>query len=262
MAAPPAYHDVVGGSAPPIAEASSSASPFRRRKVASITLHDNDRMYILGFPPELMKMLEKLIHSEWRVGIQKVTVLKSGGSEYKFKGEPWDVRDRRDGIPACRLMMRILSALALEGWGLVLSTGFQHSPHNNDTLFFREGPRLERTFFVISFPRSDRIRIIDAPRHVEDQFISVFRSWWSGVQNREELGRGVYEFQLKGKPFGQSAKDNIPIRLMMSELLEVLDGLGYEVFANVGMDYGDSHSREERRNWTSVDTWFLTDRRE
>ncbi|WOO77056.1 uncharacterized protein LOC62_01G000655 [Vanrija pseudolonga] len=262
-APPPSYHDAVskGGPPPPAHASSSSASatPFRRRKVGSLTLRRSDRIMALGFPSDVYQLLGKLIPSEWSKGIQKVEELGNGGVEYKLKGNPWTVKGKNDSIPACRLVMRILSAMLAEGWGLAANTGTAHSANNTDTLYFRdEGQRVERTFFVVSFWSSDRIRIIDAPEAVTAQFVRLFSNWPAGVQKSEAIAPRVHEFKLKGYPFTPGRKDEIPIRLALHELLETFDGLGYEVFGSIGMDQGTGGG--ENSDVTSVDTWFLTGR--
>lgn len=184
-APPPSYNDAMGkGALPPpppqASSSSSSATPFRPRKVGSITLRRSDKIMVLGFPSDVNQLLGKLISSEWSKGIQKAEELGNGGVEYKLKGTPWTVKAKSDSIPACRLMMRILSAMSAEGWNLALNTGTAHSAHNTDTLYYREGHRVERTFFVVSFWSSDRIRIIDAPEAVTAQFVRLFsvgRAW-------------------------------------------------------------------------------------
>ncbi|WOO77059.1 uncharacterized protein LOC62_01G000657 [Vanrija pseudolonga] len=243
--------------------ASSSATPLRRpHKAASITLRSSDSMLMVDFPPEIYRLLHKLITAEWRKGIQNYWDLGDSCVEYQLRGIPWQAI-QWDAVAGARLLMRILSALSAAGWSLALSTRMSRQLENTDTLFFKKTPPVERSFFAIAFPRGDRIRIIDAPKAAHDEFVATFsliqQDWWNGVQRSEAIAPQVHEFKLKGYPFENRRKDMVPIRGMMHFLIEDLDRLGYELFASIGMDRGfDGNNHDEEMR--SVDTWFLTRR--
>lgn len=128
---------------------------------------------IIDFPPEVFQLLRKLITAEWNQGIQKFFDYGEASAEYKLKGSPWWAV-KWDAIAGARLLMRIFSALSAEGWSLAVSTRMARQQENTDTLFFKQTPPLQRSFFAISFPSGDHIRIIDAPEDAHDKFVRAF----------------------------------------------------------------------------------------
>jgi hypothetical protein len=69
-----------------------------------------------------------------------------------------------EAIPARRLIVHILHALAAVGWHIYMSVDLSKKTLDKDSLFFKSGPPLQRYFFSISFNESDKVRIIDSPK--------------------------------------------------------------------------------------------------
>lgn len=192
-APPPSYQDVVDKrsadtqlqSASFASSSSSSASGGSR--FASLTLHCTDRLWVLGFPPDTYAMLDKLLFSEWAYCIQRRKELRRGCYEYKLRGEPCkrDACGRRltstgsvvgkDSTAACRLIIRLISALSFEGWTLDANIALSRTARNTNTLYFKEGAPRERKFSAVAFREYDKVRIIDVPVAVGEELVRQFK---------------------------------------------------------------------------------------
>lgn len=68
-----------------------------------------------------------------------------------------------EAVPARRLVVHVLHALAAVGWHLHATADLSKKSYDKDTLIFQQGQPRQRYFFSMSFNESDKIRIIDAP---------------------------------------------------------------------------------------------------
>jgi hypothetical protein len=56
-----------------------------------------------------------------------------------------------EAVPSKRLMVRVLQALAANGWHVYAATDLSKKEYDKDTLIFRAGPPAQRQMFAVTF---------------------------------------------------------------------------------------------------------------
>ncbi|KAF2262908.1 hypothetical protein CC78DRAFT_294841 [Lojkania enalia] len=233
------------GLLPDYGTATASSSTAFQTHFASLSMHMEDRLRFLQFPPNIVEICRQTIKTIWMRGIQTER-LYAGSQEIKLYGKPW--RGHADeAIAARRLICRLLAALHGEGWVLTLSTDISKKNADKDTLLFRhQNPApAECDWCCIGFSRSDRIRFIDVPAEVYNIFASKLPN--NRLQSRGQHSPGVYEFKIYGRPWWADGTDTMIVRGMLLSLLEALEEEGWTVYASIDQ-------KNSGENYTETDT--------
>jgi len=140
----------------------------------------------MGFPQAVIGPLDEAIRRVWVLGIQNAGPYDSMSYEWKLSGRPCECTSSitaaeglgygqgGEAVPARRLIIHVLHALAAIGWHLAISVDLSKKQWDKDTLIFRAGPPIQRYFFSISFNMSDKVRIIDPPNEgIKQAFIQA-----------------------------------------------------------------------------------------
>lgn len=222
-------------------------TPFQTR-FASLSLHMDDRLRFLRFPPEIIEQCRPVIKAAWPQGIQDERPY-ANSHEFKLAGYPWS------GLPgeaheARRLVNRVLGSLHDVGWVLTLNTDISKKLKDKETLVFRHQspPPAPCDWCSIAFSRSDRIRFIDAPEDVYAGLPAKLGPAW--IERQQEYAKGVWEFKLEGYPWLANGKDTMRVRELLLTLVETLEEEGWSVYASI-----DQKSKGE--DSTQTDTWHL-----
>jgi len=72
-----------------------------------IFLSSDDRLRLVGTPPEIAVQLRPLINQTWKEGIQKKSVYQTNAHEFKLISNPWNT------------ILVILRVMATHGWNLL-----------------------------------------------------------------------------------------------------------------------------------------------
>ncbi|GJJ71469.1 hypothetical protein EMPS_03819 [Entomortierella parvispora] len=152
-----------------------------------IILSSDDRLRLVGTPPEISAQLRPLINQTWGEGIQKESVYQTNAHEFKLISNPWNTIGPEGEMPqARRLILLILRLMAIHGWNLLKNMDLET---RETTLFFESPATLPRPppgaplppdmhqFFAISFDRDDLIRILDAPIMLEPVLHALRKHW-------------------------------------------------------------------------------------
>lgn len=152
-----------------------------------IILSSDDRLRLVGTPPEIAAQLRPLINQTWKEGIQKESVYQTSAHEFKLISNPWNTIGPEAKIPqARRLILVILRVMAIHGWNLLKNMDLES---RETTLFFESPMTAARPplggppppdmdqFFAISFDKEDLIRILDAPIMLEPVLHALTKHW-------------------------------------------------------------------------------------
>jgi hypothetical protein len=148
-----------------------------------------------------------------------------------------------------------------------MSADLTKKQYDKDSVFFKTGPPLQRFFFSITFNESDKVRIIDSPsEQVTEAFKTVVavspfiplkvvalmkqQSWPGGIQDQKWKEDGCWQIKLRGTPFYTSSGEQInQTRLLMCNILGVMDHHGFELVASVDQSIGSDNVGERKSNW-------------
>ncbi|CAK9782619.1 hypothetical protein CC85DRAFT_271822 [Cutaneotrichosporon oleaginosum] len=231
---PVAYEDVKHP--PP----SGDPPPF-----ACIILGNTDRISILRLPPHLVPALSDAIVSAWPQGISRGEA-KEQGWEWKLRGMPM-----RDYLVARRIVFALLTTLYAAGWHIRGSANLSKEDLGKDSVFLRAGPPCTKRFFAVGLCPWDRVRIVDPPsEEVRNAFLRVVRTWHKGIQEIKEKDSACLDIKLRGSPFGTGDRgEQASARLLMLDLLGVLETLGYELVVCMQLTTSFAEEDEQPQTW-------------
>jgi len=190
-------------------------------------------------------------------GVQREGRKNPGVYEWKLHGNPW-MGQGAEAIPARRLLIHILHALASIGWHLHVSADLSKKEWDKDSLFFKRGPPVQRYFFSITFNEGDKIRMIDHPnQEVLEAFKGAVGTWALGIQSAHWKENNCWQFKLHGHPWWTSDGTEIDFsRLLLCQILTAMEQYGFEMVASVDMSTGGSGLEEN----SDLDTWFFANK--
>jgi len=212
-----------------------------------------DRLRLIGFPPSTCESVREAINSSWPTGIQAERDYY-GSYEFKLRGNPWSGQFS-EAVPARVLMTTILSTLYHSGWQLQMSTDISKKVRDKDSLFFRSGPLPSpASFFSISFNEGDKLRLIGAPPKVINSVKSVLGGT---IQSEEWKSKDIaYQFKLHGYPWHANGGDTVITRVVLLNILNSLNSLGWEIHATIDMSQGPASS-QSNSGGSDTDSWFF-----
>ncbi|KAF9345227.1 hypothetical protein BGX26_003385 [Mortierella sp. AD094] len=216
-------------------------------RVCCISLNELDKIRLIGTPPELTLPIRQAIAGSWG-SIQRESV-HSGAPEFKLSGNPW-CGQGVEAVDTRRLITAILRTMAQCGWNLIQASNVSIKPHNRSTLFFEtsEVPDAGQVdMFSISFNRTDRIRLIDAPAFILPIVKGAIQTQWKQGISTERLYHESHEFKLNGNPFLADNQESLASRVMLTQILAALRGQGYKLYSSV--DVSSAISGADGESW-------------
>ncbi|KAI1344815.1 hypothetical protein F5Y15DRAFT_363703 [Xylariaceae sp. FL0016] len=218
---------------------------------ASLSTHMYDRLRLLNFPLEIQQLVRAQIQTyNPRGGIQDERPY-GPSHEFKLRGYPWRAH-AEDSVTSRRLMNRLLAVLFDAGWTLQVSADVSRKQRDTDTLLFRKqlaSPQ-QCDWLCIAFSRGDRLRLIDAPADLISAFAGMLRGRWL-QEDKGVCYSGAHEFKLNGYPWAATGMDTMHARVLVLDMLGVMDAHGWTVYASV-----DQKAQPGGDNPTGdTDTW-------
>lgn len=237
--------------APAYAASSSYAPappPFQTR-FASLSLHMEDRLRFLRFPPQIVDQCRNTVLRAWPLGIQEERPYENS-HEIKMEGYPWRGLGK-ESHNARRLVYALLATLHSYGWVLTLNTDISKTSWDKDTLVFRHQTPAPAPcdWCSIAFSKMDRLRFIDAPVQLYQSLPSRLGPQW--IKSQEELAPGVWEMKLHGYPWAATGTETMRVRELLLVLVETLEEEGWSVYASIDQKASGGEQRSE------ADTWYL-----
>ncbi|KAK2787550.1 hypothetical protein FQN53_004999 [Emmonsiellopsis sp. PD_33] len=220
-----------------------------RTTFASLSLHRNDRIRLLGFSQEDVIGIETVIKQRWAKGIQDKRPY-GPSREFKLYGSPWNPSSwfEDEKTAARRLMCGLLESLYNMGWVLKAAVDIIKKDGDKDTLLFRhqQPPPPPCNWLCISFNRADILRLFDAPQDVCQALVlalgrKVQRSYTQG---------SAFEIKFNGYPWKANGTETVETRAILLTLLNTLEQFGFSLYGSIQQD---SKQGEEH---VAVDTWF------
>ncbi|KAF8941045.1 hypothetical protein EDD21DRAFT_330398 [Dissophora ornata] len=211
-------------------------------RVCCITLNETDRIRLIDTPPELTRIIREIISTSWG-GIQHEREYH-GAYEFKINGNPWQGQGF-EAVKSRRLITGVLRAMAENGWNLIQAADVSKKQRDKDSLFFESVAQTtgvvdvgQVDMFSVSFNRTDRIRVIDAPAYIPHHVKQAIQTKWrSGIQ-QEQMYEGSIEFKLRGNPFHPESLETVQSRMMLAQMLANLRSQGYKLYTSVDISIG------------------------
>lgn len=232
----------------------SSAPPAFRTTFGSLSLHEMDKLRLIQFSSADISMVRETIKRVWSSGIQAERTY-SVSHEFKLRGTPWTTYDRgTNAVQSMILMREIFASLYSAGWILTASTDISRKISDKDTLLFRKQPvpPPTATWVTISFKSDDKLRFLGAPPELLNAFASTFSS------NRvlrshaaKDSAANYYQFNLMGYPWRAHGEDTMRARLLILQMVELLETHGWSLYASI-----DQKSSTSDSSYGETDVWY------
>ncbi|EJD43710.1 hypothetical protein AURDEDRAFT_114519 [Auricularia subglabra TFB-10046 SS5] len=225
------------------------ALPQQRHHYACVSLNYTDKLRMIFFPEETVRLVRNVIQNTWAKGVQR-ELDYHGSHEFKLFGNPWNGQ-ASDAVPARTLMVTVLRELHNAGWQLLASTDVMKKPYDKDTLFFRSVSRPPpSSFFAISFNEGDKLRVIQGG---EPEINAVKNILGQRIQREEwKVPNVAYQFKMHGFPWYADGAETVSIRIVLLNILDTLAAAGWEFHASVDLSMGQNEGGSD-----STDTWFF-----
>lgn len=196
-----------------------------------MSMHSNDDLRFLHFPPQVVDLCRNIILGVWKGGIQREGMY-GNSQEFKLSGSPWSA-EGSNTMGARRLIAALLGTLHDLGWVLTLNTDVSKKINDKDTLLFRyQSPApAPCDWCSISFSRSDKIRLIDASPEVCQALSARLGQEW--VSDVSQYAPGIMEIKLHGYPWSAGGKETMRVRELLLTMLGTLEEVGWIVYASI-----------------------------
>jgi hypothetical protein len=132
--------------------------------------------------------------------------------------------------------MRLLANMHSAGWVLSLTADISKAVSDCDTLIFRHQVPAPAPcqWLCISFSRSDRLRLIDAPADLTEAVAAGLVGAGALQSRKDHDVPGCHEFKMVGYPWLASyGAGTMTARMIVLMLLSVLEAHGWTVYASV-----------------------------
>jgi len=227
-------------------------STYQDIQVFSISLNFQDRLRVIGAPPELVAQIREVILSHWG----KIQAERDyyGALEFKLKGYPWsNFEYDSQSVRSRNLMYGLLMCMITNGWNLLQGVDISKSGGDKDVLFFENSiPDNEVELFVLSLNLFDRIRLINAPPVIVTMLReAVLQAWPKGIQKETDDFFGAFEIKLHGNPWIKSnlGSESISRCILLSQVIANFKAMGYKLYASLDMTGGVSNSEMDLETW-------------
>ncbi|TPX68096.1 hypothetical protein SpCBS45565_g03388 [Spizellomyces sp. 'palustris'] len=221
--------------------------------ICCISLHRGDTLRLLNVPVNLHQPLRMVLQSSWSRGIQNEGAYGES-YEYQLRGYPW-FGQGDEAVPSRRLVVAIMAFMYHNGWTLGVVTDLSKKVSHKDSWYFgRATPSPQARFCSISFNKTDRLRLIEAPQDLVQAVLQCVHSVWRlGIQ--QQFGYdGSYEIKLRGNPWRTTGTEMVAAQSLAMNLISTLGKCGWVVYASVEISSthgpnGNSHG--------DLDSWVL-----
>ncbi|KAF9424136.1 hypothetical protein BGZ94_008102 [Podila epigama] len=225
-------------------------------KVCTIALTGIDKVRLIGTPSDITAPLRSSIVHSWGT-IQRESNY-AGAHEFKLLGSPWNSQGP-DSVRARRLVTAILYTMARAGWNLIQATDVSQKKEDKDTFFFEfKTPDPEIEMFTVSFNKTDRIRVLDAPPMMQLVKHAIETQWKYGIQKEQDYC-GSLEVKLQGNPFRTRGDEFVFCRMMLAQMIANFKGVGFQLYASPYLGEGKEEDdvecwvfRRMSSTWLSV----------
>ncbi|EED21635.1 conserved hypothetical protein [Talaromyces stipitatus ATCC 10500] len=179
-----------------------------RTELACVSLHMSDRIRLLNFRPEHVRIITDVIRANTVKGVPQVR-LYDQATEIKLGGYPWMRGGTRplpeDRIGAIRVIIAVLKTCYDLGWVVQLASDiWRKGSLDKDTVIMRYTHQPQRPtshWLGISFDSSDLLNIINAPPSLGPAIAARFGD---KVSSHKVETRGYYEIKFHGYPWRPS----------------------------------------------------------
>ncbi|KAG0353821.1 hypothetical protein BC939DRAFT_472769 [Gamsiella multidivaricata] len=227
---------------PPSYSAYQPTQYLQSPRVCCITLNECDKLRLIGTPPELSHQIRQAIATSW--GRIQREANYSGAHEFKLMGNPW-LGQGIEAVRSRRLLTGVLRTMAQNGWNLIQAADVSKKQGDKDSLFFESVSQATGIvdvgaveMFAMSFNRTDRIRLIDAPADIPALIKHAVQTQWKFGIQQEQIYDTSYEFKLRGNPFVPCGVEAVVSRMMLSQILANLRAIGFKLYASVDISVG------------------------
>ncbi|PGH15221.1 hypothetical protein AJ79_02586 [Helicocarpus griseus UAMH5409] len=224
------------------------ASSFRT-SFASVSLHMNDRVRLLGFSSTDVAQIHGILDQYWPKGVAS-TREYGASDEFRLNGSPWNPSTwfEDEKTAARRLMCGLLKGLYDLGWVLKAPVDVLKKDGNKDTLLFRlqQPPPPPCNWMCISFNKSDLLQLIGAPRAVCEAMSNILED---KIQRTQVL-ESSFEIKFLGYPWKAGGTDTVETRLILLKILDCLERFGFSLYGSLNQDTKQGEHVE------NTDTWF------
>lgn len=182
---------------------------------ACLMLVTSDKLRAIAFPPETRALIQMAIRNGWPLGIQEEGELGKTAYSYKLRGKPCALQllnqltpgsgQNMETIASRRLITHLLAALSSTGWHVTMAAELDKKDSSLDSIFFKSGDPLARTFFSVSFSGWDKIRLIDSPNEaVRLRFLRVIQVGFTSSANVSRGRKRCRSSRRKSPAFSRS----------------------------------------------------------
>jgi hypothetical protein len=253
------------GGPPPFSSSASSSSPAIQTTFACLQLSMTDRLRLINLPKSDIAAIESTIQTYWRnpsswVGATGIQDIRSYGQahELKMHGRPWTYTVSSENMAEPRrLVMRLLECLWDRGWIVKVATDVSSKPSDKDSILLRyQNPIPSKKLWMsLGFMQGDLLVISDPPPETSGSGFNflgnLIRNLGDKVQRHRSLPNNSYEIKFKGYPWLANGEDAVKQRLLLIQLLEILEVHGWSLYTSVRID-----SRPNAEQFSAADSWI------
>uniref|UniRef100_A0A914W883 Uncharacterized protein n=1 Tax=Plectus sambesii TaxID=2011161 RepID=A0A914W883_9BILA len=221
-----------------------------------LSLNASDRIRLIDCPEPVVETVGRCINQYWPDGIQETRQYEHC-VEYKLKGYPWHSYGD-DAINSRFLITLILQSLVPVGWAVMSALDISRRANDKAVFVLRSCTPTSIPHICICPADMDLIRLINAPKDIQDTVNNVIHSNWPYGVQREGTRLMGYEWKLQGHPWSShGGNDYAMSRHLMTRLLNEMARLGWRVIcsADVSAKYVNQENGPDYP--IDVHSWFL-----
>lgn len=220
-------------------------------------LHKMDELRIVGraemddsWQPQVVDALTKTINAIWPSGLKR-SEQKDDFYVLEMHGCPWWA-DGTDSVQSRLLVAKIFESLMSLGWLIKSTIDCSRKDNDKNSLYFERCHPITASVSVLSFNESDKLRIINCPKELEDALDQTINKLWE-VQRKRPYGASN-EWKLKGCPWDWGHWQN---KALAIHLLHSIGKSGYTVIASADTSAKYIHQQNGPDYPLDVHSWYL-----
>ncbi|WWC87971.1 uncharacterized protein L201_002873 [Kwoniella dendrophila CBS 6074] len=239
-----------------------------------MSISSTSTLSFIALPISLRTKVIDSINDSWKKGISSIKEVEyqpelmkkhrekgcnSGVWEVNLKSQAW-MPTSSDQVSSKRILIRLLTTFAQEGYSLTSSFRTSAKDSGKDTLIFEQGePDPDPIIFAVAFYSHDRIWIIDAEADVGQALEEGIKNWWvDGLRDARVRERHCRELRLRGAPWtAHSTQSLISARCIHLTIMKLIThcSQGYDFIGSVDMadkEEGEmpvTFYRKKRNSW-------------
>lgn len=212
-------------------------------KIAIFQLQSNDCINLVDFPDCFLPGIRDAVQLNWYRGIMSQTDLGKTVVQLKLFGGPWG----NDFDTSRGLICAVLSHLYSVGWILTACPKISLAIWDKDAYIVRRQPTPPpATWMMISFPRSDKIRVTGAGQDVLRGIATLWRDDGKlASQKLKDKEKNIVEFKLFGEPW--SPEMGFMSFHWLLDMIRILERYGWTIYS--GTDGSPAGGRFDYDTW-------------